>query len=209
MFRVFFRDCIWPKKAREFLQECSDCINLPCDRPRSRNFYQKRQLSGISVLIQEHVSEYGVHWNFFFTLGVNSIAFALVKKLEWFTELGAGVAVMYQILLQNGLQDYILYTERTNLISANKEGIFSCLGYFSIFLISAGIGQHVLKPVNPKDIPNQRLRMLRLYAYYSMIFILLFILNSFCHLEISRRMVFFFPHLGKLSICDLDLRYKL
>ena len=81
---------------------------------------------------QEHVTEYGVHWNFFVTLGVlpiivtvQSIVIPQIPLLP----LGFAVAIGYQALLGHyGLEDYILNAPRDGIISMNREGLCSLLG---------------------------------------------------------------------------------
>ncbi|CAG8445261.1 11939_t:CDS:2 [Cetraspora pellucida] len=78
---------------------------------------------------QEHASEYGIHWNFFFTLGFLPIFVTICRtahKYIRFSILGLSIAVLYQIILYGlGLEYYILNAPRTDLISSNKEGICS------------------------------------------------------------------------------------
>ncbi|CAG8820468.1 4292_t:CDS:2, partial [Gigaspora margarita] len=100
---------------------------------------------------QEHASEYGIHWNFFFTLGFLPIFVTLCRTLHKyvrFSIVGLSIATLYQITLYLGLEDYILYAHRTDLISSNKEGICSFWGYLSMFLIGLDIGHYIL-PVDP------------------------------------------------------------
>ncbi|KAF0540860.1 GPI-anchored wall transfer protein 1 [Gigaspora margarita] len=130
---------------------------------------------------QEHASEYGIHWNFFFTLGFLPIFVTLCRTLHKyvrFSIVGLSIAtckvyfnkirrckmllnfrylqclififpfIVYQITLYLGLEDYILYAHRTDLISSNKEGICSFWGYLSMFLIGLDIGHYIL-PVDP------------------------------------------------------------
>lgn len=109
-----------------------------------------------------HVGEYGVHWNFFFTLaavailssiinvppkycgilgsiiliGILSTSFYLsffIPLLQQFDFPGKTIYFVnssgYQIWLMNGLNTYLLSNTRgTDLISQNKEGIFSIFG---------------------------------------------------------------------------------
>lgn len=99
----------------------------------------------------EHVTEYGVHWNFFMTL-------ALLPILEVFAHrmilhmpvalLGLWIGVLQQCLLSfAGLQDFLLDAPRSNIISANKEGLISLLGYLSIHLIGLSLGTIILPPI--------------------------------------------------------------
>ncbi|KYR01579.1 phosphatidylinositol glycan [Tieghemostelium lacteum] len=101
-----------------------------------------------SVNYQEHTSEYGVHWNFFFTLALVSLSMAFLKfSPNVNAAIGVLAIVIYQIALSNyGLADYILNHPRTDLISANKEGICSFIGYLSIYLIGIKLGHTLFKP---------------------------------------------------------------
>ena len=82
----------------------------------------------------EHVTEYGLHWNFFFTLASTKILSALVFvssfPLNWSWSVAIILAACHETLLSLGLSEWIIEqgsTNRTNedLISANREGIVS------------------------------------------------------------------------------------
>ena len=98
----------------------------------------------------EHVSEYGVHWNFFFTLALLPPSVALLSSIPLFTTLAAPVALVtacvYQVFLEStDLKAYILTSPRgTDFLSQNREGVFSFLGYLSIFLFGLGLGLQIL-----------------------------------------------------------------
>ncbi|KAN0012314.1 hypothetical protein ACTFIU_007612 [Dictyostelium citrinum] len=100
-----------------------------------------------SVNYQEHVSEYGLHWNFFFTLGFVSISLAFLKfNANVSAILGVILICVYQFVLNNlGLTDYILNHPRDSIISMNKEGICSIVGYLAIHLIGTKIGTELFK----------------------------------------------------------------
>ncbi|KAI6128862.1 GWT1-domain-containing protein [Pisolithus croceorrhizus] len=98
----------------------------------------------------EHVTEYGVHWNFFVTL-------SLLPLLEVFTHrvifhmpvalLGLWIGVVQQCLLSfAGLGDILLNAPRSNVVFANKEGLISLLGYFSIHIMGLSVGTIILPP---------------------------------------------------------------
>ncbi|KIK69707.1 hypothetical protein GYMLUDRAFT_34108 [Collybiopsis luxurians FD-317 M1] len=98
----------------------------------------------------EHVSEYGVHWNFFITLALLPIMEVLLHPLMIrvsVTAIGIAVAVFQQLLLSKyGLSDYVLNAPRVNIISANKEGLVSLTGYFAVHLLGLTTGLLFLPP---------------------------------------------------------------
>lgn len=106
----------------------------------------------------EHVTEYGVHWNFFFTLGLlppfvsllQSIPTGKANPTTIYTLLALLVAVAYQIILKTtGLEEYVLVGDRHKygLLGMNKEGASSFAGYLAIFLSGMASGTYVL----PRD----------------------------------------------------------
>ncbi|KAL2270831.1 hypothetical protein VTJ83DRAFT_202 [Remersonia thermophila] len=113
-----------------------------------------RLLSVKAVDYAEHVTEYGVHWNFFFTLGFLPPLVALCQSGLRLVPSYAGLALLlaglYQLALElAGLKAYILAGPRTNLLSMNREGVFSFWGYLAIFLAGQDVGMLVL-PRNPE-----------------------------------------------------------
>jgi len=90
-------------------------------------------------------SEYGVHWNFFFTIAV----IAVVTTATDFSPsasivAGSAVLVLYQVFLSAfGGAEYILRAPRDNLFSANREGMFSCFGFLAVHWFSVGLGSLV------------------------------------------------------------------
>ena len=100
-----------------------------------------------AVDYQEHVSEYGVHWNFFMSLGV-VVLLSAVLSLGPFTSIVFSATSMaaYQIALNSGLEEYILNAPRTDFISMNREGIFGCIGFLCIYQIGVAMKEYVLVP---------------------------------------------------------------
>ncbi|KAK8578842.1 hypothetical protein V6N12_069186 [Hibiscus sabdariffa] len=96
-----------------------------------------RLVSTLSLDYQVHVGEYGVNWNFFFTLAGVSILTSIINvPAKYSGILGAAILVGYQSWLSNGLSVYLLSNERgMDIISRNKEGIFSLFGYWGMYLI--------------------------------------------------------------------------
>jgi glucosaminylphosphatidylinositol acyltransferase len=95
---------------------------------------------------QEHVSEYGIHWNFFVTLfcvwtaadiihTLRSPSYVLCFALMWL--------IVYQyILVSTDLTDYLMGNERSSLVDANKEGIFSLCGYVPLYLMAECLARY-------------------------------------------------------------------
>ncbi|RPD60688.1 hypothetical protein L227DRAFT_623446 [Lentinus tigrinus ALCF2SS1-6] len=98
----------------------------------------------------EHVTEYGVHWNFFITLGLIPILQVLLHPLMVYfpiSLLGVVVAISHQLALSmGGLAQYILDGPRDSVIAANKEGIISLTGYLAIHLLGLSTGTLLLAP---------------------------------------------------------------
>ena len=148
----------------------------------------------------EHVTEYGVHWNFFFTLAFLPPFMALFqsffKIIPSYSLLALLVGIIYQALLEfTTLKAYILVAPRTDLLSKNREGVFSLFGYLAIFLAGQSTGMDVL----PRKVPTasdsnteQRKRLIiRLAAWSSGWSALLFFSMSYRYglgLQVSRRL---------------------
>ena len=98
----------------------------------------------------EHVTEYGVHWNFFFTMAfvppfVALFDAAFVRFLPSYGILAILLAAAYELALDfTDLKKFILTAPRTDLLSQNREGVFSFFGYLAIFLAGQGAGMIVL-----------------------------------------------------------------
>ena len=121
---------------------------------------------------QEHVSEYGIHWNFFFTLSVVSVVSTILRTSEnsttnygeqiiWILLLGVYQAVLSFGNVQgfiesgprqwningNGIINGIAET-LVNFFYANREGILGCLGYLALHFCSEDVGHYCLWSCN-------------------------------------------------------------
>ena len=114
-----------------------------------------------------HVSEYGVHWNFFLTLALVpllaqflhlGLCFLLLRPLsqhsssrdgmgaKYLLGVGLGLAVLYEavVLKWAGVEQVIMdETKRDGWFQMNKEGMSSLLGYLALFFIGAAFGSDV------------------------------------------------------------------
>ena len=86
----------------------------------------------------EHVSEYGLHWNFFFTLAftkiISSMVFVTSFPIKWSWIIAIVLAACHETYLGLGLSEWILENDDTDrstidLISANREGLVSGNNY--------------------------------------------------------------------------------
>ncbi|KAK7397594.1 Glucosaminyl phosphatidylinositol (GlcN-PI) nositol acylation protein [Neonectria punicea] len=149
----------------------------------------------------EHVTEYGVHWNFFFTLGFLPpfVAFfqSALKVVPSFAALSLMVAVTYQTLLETtSLKAFILTAPRTDIISMNREGIFSFLGYLAIFLAGQDTGMYAIpRNITARSTANpgaQRNNLLKMMAVWGGVWTGLYLLSTNYSyglgLSVSRRM---------------------
>ncbi|NXY73867.1 PIGW protein, partial [Glareola pratincola] len=113
-----------------------------------------RLLSVKSIEYHEHTSEYGVHWNFFFTLAFVRLAASLLlaifpKSKSWI--IAVNLAVLYQLILNTtSLKMFILHgsngrDSRVGFLNANREGLLSLLGYLAIYMASVQVGLCLLK----------------------------------------------------------------
>lgn len=95
---------------------------------------------------QKHLTEYGVHWNFFITLAfVKLLTRTITSTISSRYSLLSGIwiLVMHEyILSNNGLKEWVLSNEpRDNFINANREGLMSIPGYVGLYLVGVAIGR--------------------------------------------------------------------
>ncbi|XP_036609262.1 phosphatidylinositol-glycan biosynthesis class W protein isoform X2 [Trichosurus vulpecula] len=138
-------------------------------KPRARCYYLAKQLFSVWPLVvlglgrlisvkslgyHEHLSEYGVHWNFFFTLAVVKVVASLLLILfplnkSWIV--AVIIAVLYQISLDFAqLKVIILHgidrkNTRIGFLNANREGIISTFGYVAIYMAGVQTGLYMLR----------------------------------------------------------------
>ena len=139
---------------------CRGLVDFP-PRPSAKLLFSSLPLLILGLLrlvsvkssgYQEHVSEYGVHWNFFFTLSCISLLAWAVQQLPSLLPsiprvflLASLVLCLHQLALSLGLTDYVFSHARNSLLDMNKEGVFSLPGYAAIYL--AGLSLiHISEP---------------------------------------------------------------
>ncbi|PVU99254.1 hypothetical protein BB559_000863 [Furculomyces boomerangus] len=133
------------------------------------------------------VIEYGIHWNFFFTLGflpifVN-IAVNYIPNQLIFIIFGS---ISYQIFLTYfNLENYILSEERGNIISANKEGIFSFPGYLYIYLSGLVVGKYIFS--SSDSLQSRFLLLKRLFLFWTSTLAYYLVVSHVFNIQIFRR----------------------
>lgn len=108
---------------------------------------------------QQHVSEYGVHWNFFVTLAITKVLGTLILLLLSDRQKCKFAAVIvvtcHQMGLQLGLTKWVTSEEvkRDSWLSANREGLVSAPGYVGLYLACVYVGTLLRPPVEvqPED----------------------------------------------------------
>ncbi|NXP07159.1 PIGW protein, partial [Thinocorus orbignyianus] len=167
-----------------------------------------RLLSVKSIEYHEHTSEYGVHWNFFFTLAFVRLAASLLlaifpKNKSWI--IAIHLAVFYQLLLNAAsLKMFILHGSngrdtRVGFLNANREGLVSLLGYLAIYMASVQVGLCLLNCRNSVRGWMEAVRLLLLMAL--LLFLLLHVSQTQVD-AVSRRM-------ANLSYCLWVLAHSL
>lgn len=144
---------------------------------------------------QEHVSEYGIHWNFFFTLFfVKVFSTALVQVIPggiWYGVSGLALTSFYQYLLScAGLRSFVLYGRqgdgsRLGFVDANREGLCSCPGYLALYLIGVQLGKFIFQKRNTV---GQWTKALFVLLTADVVFLLLVQASQHFVSPISRRM---------------------
>lgn len=96
---------------------------------------------------QEHVSEYGVHWNFFATLFFLRIIVIPMNRLRpgrLRHLLALAAMCVYQWwLVKEGLSDFIVHAPRDTLFSMNREGVLGLVGFVAIYYIAEELGSEI------------------------------------------------------------------
>ena len=140
---------------------------------------------------QEHVTEYGVHWNFFFTLAIVRVVASVLLAIfpvnkSWL--LAALICGIYQVVLETtGLKTFIIHSDdRTgSFLAANREGVFSVFGYVAIYMAGVQIGLYIMET---RLLIKQWFKVIQNLLISSCV---LYVILYFCqtHIEpVSRRM---------------------
>ncbi|KAL7275090.1 Glucosaminyl phosphatidylinositol (GlcN-PI) nositol acylation protein [Rhizina undulata] len=144
----------------------------------------------------EHTTEYGVHWNFFFTLACLPPFVAALQSFSPRGSVWSGavvsllVGVAYQMMLDStGLKEYVLVGDRRKygFVGMNKEGLSSFFGYLAIFLAGQATGFYIL----PREVSAKGGKVLKMLVGWSVGWTVLFMLVNHpwaASVDVSRRL---------------------
>ncbi|ORX72098.1 GWT1-domain-containing protein [Linderina pennispora] len=141
-----------------------------------------------SAEYQKHVSEYGTHWNFFFTLGFLPIFVPLgLYVYDDLRVTSMALLVLYQGAISlTGFGKWLEGADREDgLVAANREGIFSFIGYLAMFLMGMSLGKEVLPDASTLE--NRRMRIIAVLASWVTAAISFVLVWFVCGIEVSRR----------------------
>ncbi|CAN1235630.1 Uncharacterized protein At4g17910 [Linum perenne] len=135
--------------------------------------------------------EYGVHWNFFFTLAALAMLASLIRIPTNYSGIsGLVILIGYQWWLNTGLNSYLLANTRgTDIVSQNKEGLFSLLGFWGMYLIGVQLGNFLFfgKQRSSDDVASNKWIKIKVSCLSVIFWLLTIVLDK--HVErISRRM---------------------
>ncbi|XBI57167.1 hypothetical protein VPH35_038627 [Triticum aestivum] len=147
-----------------------------------------RLISTSGVDYQVHVGEYGVHWNFFFTLAAVSILTSIIRiHPKYCGIVGMLVLAGYQVWLNFGLNEYLTSDERSaDIIGQNKEGVYSIFGYWGMYLIGVSLGYFLFHDLSSKG-KIRSSQVVKVWVLATSFWILAIILDSYVE-RVSRRM---------------------
>lgn len=142
---------------------------------------------------QEHVSEYGIHWNFFLTLAslpLLSNAINRIVSVRKFVTGSLVISILFEAVLKvGGLETFILEGHRDNIFAMNKEGISSLIGCLSLFMLSCGYGSMIQNVRIAKVKNRSKLMMIKMTIFTLVNWLLYYVASRWIGLLASRRLM--------------------
>ena len=82
---------------------------------------------------------------------MSTVLIRLIPGRSWYGISGVTIALLYQYLLSRaGLREFVLYgtqgnDSRQGFVDGNREGLCSCVGYLSLYLIGVHLGRFLFQ----------------------------------------------------------------
>lgn len=144
--RPWFRVLSWKSQAIDILTSIKENLVTAFS-----GFFRLCLMSELDYT--EHASEYGIHWNFYTTVSVINILQSFLRDPKHAMTLAICLILAYQLVLTaTPFQDYVFYAPRVDVVSANREGLLSLIGYFSLLLFGVGVGRFMLSQMVEPDL---------------------------------------------------------
>jgi hypothetical protein len=171
-------------KSQTFTSAMSKAIksSVPLLLLGSARFFVTQQID-----YQTHVSEYGVHWNFYITLAMTKMLCTLILQFVGSNSVVIPTVVIgiHELVLSSGIQDWVLSNvARQDFLTANREGITSLLGYVALYFAGICLGRAL------RDSKFSFQANLYLMGKFTVISVLLWFATSLCKtwFGVSRRL---------------------
>ena len=146
---------------------------------------------------QEHVSEYGVHMNFFLILVLVKLLGMTISltfdRLVFHPLFGLSLICLHEVLLKRfGFSDYLQQDGyRHTFLDKNKESFFTMIGYVGFYLSCFNLPGLLEEPIQEKagdrKKPSDELRTTRRLLSHALFYFFLFKLADTLSERISRR----------------------
>lgn len=157
---------------------------------------------------QKHVTEYGVHWNFFVTLALVKLFTSMITStISSKYSLLSGIWILWMheyTMSTKGLKTWVLRDgPRDDFFSANREGLISVPGYVGLYFIGVAIGRLIHSTYQNSHTRSSMNISIKLYGFefgvrynesmllcikLSLISAQTCIAKLFCDFQISRRL---------------------
>jgi len=157
---------------------------------------------------QKHVTEYGVHWNFFITLAVVKLFTSMITStISSKYSLLSGIWILWMheyTMSTKGLKTWVLQDgPRDDFFSANREGLISVPGYVGLYFVGVAIGRLIHSTYQNSHTRSNMSISVKLYGFefglrynesmllcikLALISVQTCIATLFCDFKISRRL---------------------
>jgi GWT1 len=89
-------------------------------------------------------------------VSIINILQAFLRDPKYAMSLAIAIILGYQLVLSaTPLQNYVFFAPRADIISANREGLLSLIGYFSLLLFGIAIGRFLFFEMLDPELLNE------------------------------------------------------